>query len=99
MQYSKEEKLNWISSWKESGKKAWTYAKEKGLSPRTFMKWVKAETKQNPDFIEVNPKLISLQQSSDIIIEKGDVRIRLGLGHGTGLGELKAVIEVLAALP
>jgi len=44
MKFSEEEKAMWLEDWRRSGKKAWTYAKENGLIPQTFVGWTKAKT-------------------------------------------------------
>jgi len=80
MKISKEEKAMWLSDWKQSGKKAWAYAKENGLIPQTFCSWAKNEAKKASGFVElpvrVNPKP---EQPREIIVEKGDIRIRVPL--------------------
>ena len=91
MIYSKEEKAQWITNWRRSGKKAWTYAKENGLAPQTFVKWVKNETKQKQGFVEIRPP--SLGQVSEIIIEKGDIKIHIP--RGLNSNELRATMEGL----
>ena len=96
MKYSEEEKAMWVEDWKESGKSAWAYAKENGLNPQTFIKWTKVEQKPEVGtcFVEV-PALIMPQpiQASEILIEKGDVKIHIPLNMGRG--ELQAVMNVL----
>ena len=37
MQYSEEEKKMWLEDWQQSGKSAWSYAKENRLNPHTFV--------------------------------------------------------------
>ena len=91
MNYSKEEKAKWLKDWRRSGKKAWTYAKEKGLAPQTFVNWIKREAKSKQGFIEIHPQ--SFEQSSGIVVEKGDVKIRIPLGMNSG--ELRTVMEGL----
>ena len=43
MRFSKEEKEKMLEEWKQSGKSAWSFAKEKSLSQQTFAKWVRTE--------------------------------------------------------
>ena len=45
MNFSTEEKAMWLEDWRRSGKKAWSYAKENGLTPQTFVTWTKKEIK------------------------------------------------------
>jgi len=91
----------WLEDWRQSGKSAWAYAKENGLNQQTFKTWTKAETKQN--FVEVPSNaavparvLQSAAQMPEILIEKGDVKIRIPLAIGRC--ELRAVMEGLEPL-
>ena len=77
MKYSKEERRKHLENWKESGKNAWAYAKENGLKQQTFAKWVKAEKEEESGFVEIKTKI---PQLSEILIEKGDVKIHIPLG-------------------
>ena len=43
----------WLEDWRQSEKKAWTYAKENGFFQQTFLGWHKAKTGNNPCFVEV----------------------------------------------
>ena len=80
MKFSKDEKALWLEDWKQSGKKAWAYARENGLIPQTFCSWVRHETGEKSGFIEIpvyrKPKPEQLQE---IIVEKGDIRIHIPL--------------------
>jgi len=91
MNYSKEEKAKWLKNWRQSGKKAWTYAKENGLAPQTFLNWIKKEAKQKQGFIEIHPQ--SFKQAYEIVVEKGDMKIHIP--HGMNSGELRTVMEGL----
>ena len=80
MHYSKEEKAMWLEDWKQSGKSALAYAKENGLNPQTFVRWVKPKTENKACFVEVPVQVMSsLQGAQEILIEKGDVKIHLPL--------------------
>jgi len=46
MKFSEEEKTMWLEDWRQSGKSAWAYTNANGLSPQTFVKWVKQERKR-----------------------------------------------------
>jgi len=97
--YSKEEKAMWLEGWKQSGKKAWTYAKENGLIPQTFCSWVKrAEEKKSAGFVEVPRQLIPavVVPLQEMVIETGELRIRLPLTISTG--ELQTIFTVLGGL-
>ena len=95
MRYSEEEKTMWLEDWKQSGKSAWSYAKENGLNLQTFVKWTKSSQAENKDcFIEVPVHVIPPHQHNrEILIEKGDVKIHIPLYLESG--ELRAVMECL----
>ena len=94
MQFSTEERAMWVGDWRQSGKSAWAYAKANGLNPQTFVKWTKARKEAEPCFVEVAaPILVPQQQTSEILIEKGDVKIHIPLNLGRN--ELRAVMEGL----
>ena len=80
MQFSKEERAMWLVDWKQSGKKAWTYAKENGLIPQTFCSWVKREGQPSTGFVEIpKHKKPKPDLSQEILVEKGDVKIHIPL--------------------
>jgi len=94
MTYSKEEKAMWLEDWRQSGKSAWTYAKENGLIPQTFVTWAKKFAKEKSGFVEIKqqerkPRL----NAPGIVIEKGDLKIHLPFGISSN--DLSAVIESL----
>jgi len=93
MNYSTEEKAMWLDDWRQSGKKAWAYAKENGLIPQTFTGWVNREARKTTGFVEIHPKVKPQCDRSEILIEKGDVKIHIPLLLGSM--ELRAVIEGL----
>ena len=96
MSFSKEEKAMWLKDWKQSGKKACTYAKENGLIPQTFCGWVKQKEKPTTGFVEIpthkNPKLIQ-----EILVEKGDIKIHIPLSVWIKYPE--AIMEGLKVAP
>jgi len=93
--YSAEEKVMWIDDWRQSGKNVWTYARENGLVPQTFMNWInprKREAKQS--LVEVPKQVIqSSFNLQEILIEKGDMRIHIPIEPV--LNELHKVIARL----
>ena len=95
MSYSVEEKAMWVEDWQKSGKKAWIYAKENGLIPQTFVGWTKKEIKAKQDFVEVYPAGVSVFQTPQTIIEKGDIKIHLPAG--ASINDLRAIVEILKA--
>ena len=98
MSISKEERAMWLEDWKQSGKKAWTYAKENGLIPQTFCSWVKREGKPSTGFVEIPAhKKLKLGLSQEILVEKGDIKIHIPLSvwiehPGTIMEGLKAAL-------
>ena len=92
MQYSKEEKAMWLEDWKQSGKKAWTYAKESGLVPQTFVSWTKPRKKTSPTLVEIPTGIFSsVRPEKEILIEKGEVKIHIPLEPV--LGELHSIMK------
>jgi transposase-like protein len=89
-QYSREEKAKWLEGWNGSGKSMLAYARENGLSPQTFSKWVK-KSRGQPEFVEINEPARAPQ--GEILIEKGELKIHLPLNAGPP--ELRAVLEGL----
>jgi len=95
MKFSEEEKAMWLEDWRKSGKRAWAYAKENGLTPQTFVGWTKAKTGNKPCFVEVPlPAMAGTQCEPEILIEKGEVKIHIPLTIGSS--ELRTIIDVLA---
>ena len=94
MRFKNEEKKMWLEDWQASGKTAWTYAKENGLCPQTFVKWTQVKTENESRLIEVPVKTIQpLQFPQEILIEKGDVKIHIPLF--LGCSELRTVFTAL----
>ena len=83
----------WIEDWQKSGKKAWAYAKENGLIPQTFAAWTKGLKEKPAGFVEIKSKIKPQLQQSEILIEKGDLRIHLPAGMNCR--EIILVIESL----
>ena len=80
MQYSNEEKTMWLEDWRQSGKTAWTYAKENGINPQTFCGWVKREKRAASGFVEIPKQLTPKPEGrQEILIEKGDIKIHIPL--------------------
>ena len=94
MRLSKEERTMWLEDWQQSGKSAWSYAKENGLCPQTFVKWTKTKTDNKSGFVEVPATVISPSQYiEEILIEKGDVKIHIPASIGRG--ELHTIFAAL----
>ena len=97
MRYSKDEKAKLLEDWKASGKSICAYVKEKGLVRWTFTKWLKTDRKGKPSFVEVAvPTKLPSVYTSELLIEKGDVRIHIPLLLSGR--ELRSVIEVLGTI-
>jgi len=100
MKYSKEEKAMWLEDWKQSGKKAWTYAQENGLIPQTFCSWVKREKHNTPcpGFVEIPvPQKPNTEKPQEILVEKGDITIRIPLS--VWIEYPGAILKGLQAVP
>ena len=78
---SNEEKDLWLEDWRQSGKKAWTYAKENGLVPQTFVSWTKPRNeKKKPPFVEVPAQVFQpARLIQEVLIEKGDIKVHIPL--------------------
>jgi hypothetical protein len=97
MYFSKEERAMWLEDWQQSGKRPWTYAKENGLVPQTFLKWIKIKPTRKPNFVEIPTQIkLSPQHAPEILIEKGNVKIHIPLGLGSD--ELCTIIGSLECL-
>ena len=95
MKFSEEEKALWLEDWRKSGKKPWTYAKENGLIPQTFVRWTKAKTENKSCLVEVPVRVLSaVEHDKEILVEKGEVKIHIPLSIGGE--ELRTIINVLA---
>ena len=96
MHYSTEEKAKMLEEWERSGKKAWRYAQENGLIPQTFCRWAKKERGKGTGFVAVAARaVVPVLAAREIVIEKGDIRIRLPLD--VRHNELRTVVEALGA--
>ena len=94
MRFSNEEKTKWLESWRKSGKRAFTFAKENGLCPQTFSRWTKIKQESRSDFIEIPLELIPpMKDNHEILIEKGIMKIHIPLS--LGCSELRAIFGAL----
>ena len=94
MYFSEEEKAMWLEDWRQSGESAWTYAKENGLNPQTFVRWTKAAAAAKPCFVEIPvPILQAAAVTPEILIEKGDVKIHIPLCLNRN--DMRTVMEAL----
>jgi len=97
MHFSKEEIAKRLKEWKNSGKSAWAYSKENGICQQTFAKWVKKEKEKKGGFVEIKAKKKLLKQDSEeIVIEKGDIKIQIPVT--TGINELQAIVKALGTV-
>ena len=72
------EKQKLLAEWKESGKSAAMFCREKEIKPTTFYGWIKREKKEsNSGFVQIKKVLKPAIQSEDISIEKGSLKIKL----------------------
>ena len=93
MRFSKEEKAMWLEDWRQSGKKAWAYARENGLIPQTFVGWTKKRSKSKSSFVEIQTQTLPTLQVTMILVEKGELKVHIPVG--LGCKELRSVIEGL----
>ena len=98
MTYSTEERAKLLEGWRRSGKSISAYVEEKGLVRWTFTKWLKAERESKSRFVEVPAAVLkAIPHIPEILIEKGDVRIHIPLGTGSGALQA-AVMEWLGGM-
>ena len=97
MNFSKEEKAMWLEDWRQSGKKACTYAKENGLIPQTFCSWAKRERESATGFVEIPaPMRPKQEEPQEITLEKGDLKIRIPFALWTkGFREIMEGLRVI----
>jgi transposase-like protein len=97
MKYSAEEKAMWLEDSKQSGKSAWTYAKENGLNTQTFIKWTKPKVKAEQSLIEIPAKIFQpARRVQEILIEKEEVKIYIPLT--ICVDELSVIFKALGAV-
>ena len=94
--YNTEEKEKLIEAWKISGKSRWAFAKEQGLVPQTFLKWTRSK-KETLNFVEVKAKQNLIEKNSqEIILEHGEVQIRVPSGISQqGIETAAALLKLL----
>ena len=99
MNYSKEERNRVLEDWRQSGKSAFTYAKENGPNLKTLKNWIKAEREVKQNFVEIPSKsaykhlMKTTNSMPAILIEKGEIRIQIPITIGHA--DLRAIIEGL----
>jgi transposase-like protein len=97
MKISKEEKAQLLEDWQRSGKKAWTYAREKGLIPRTFVGWVQRARKKETGFVEVSAQAVAgLRSSQELLIEVGGMNIHVPVA--LRMEELQRVLKAIGGV-
>ena len=97
MNLSKEEKAMWLEDWKRSGKKAWTYARENGFVPQTFVNWTKPRSKNSQSIVEIPAKTLqSTRLVQEIRVEKGNVKIYIP--SAICMEELRTILMALGAV-
>ena len=98
MNFSKEERAMWLEDWRRSGKSARAYAQKNGINPNTFSGWIKSEAKRTSGFVEIpEHKKPKLELSKEILVEKGDIKIRIPLS--VWIEYPGAILEGLKAAP
>jgi transposase-like protein len=94
--YTKSERQQHIEEWKKSLLSKSGYAKSAGISPTTFYNWFSGANTENQSFIEINHQGKILDNTQEIIIEKGSITIRIPLSSGTR--ELQTIFEALGGV-
>ena len=74
---SKDEKQILLSQWKESGKSAAMFCREKEIKPTTFYGWIKRGKKRDSGFVEIKKIKKPILKPELIVIEKGSLKINL----------------------
>jgi hypothetical protein len=74
--YTNEERQNHVAAWKAGGLSRSAYARGQGIPTTSFCKWAKEGGPGGRGFVEL-PRTAFHQGNREIIIDKGDVRIRL----------------------
>jgi len=94
--YTKKERQEHLENWRKGGLSKNAYAKASGISPRTFTGWT-WQTKKEKDhgFVEIKAKKLS-GNSHGIVIEKGNITIRLPLS--ADMKEMQKVFVALAGI-
>ena len=98
MKFCKEERAMWLEDWSQSGKSAWTYAKENGINPHTFHGWVRRKEKKVSGFVEIpEHKMPEPELPQEILVEKGEIKIHIPLSAwveypGAVMAGLKAAL-------
>jgi hypothetical protein len=74
--YTNEERQNHVAAWKAGGLSRSAYARGQGIPTATFCTWAKEGRPKGRGFVEL-PRTVFRPGNGEIIIDKGDVRIRL----------------------
>ena len=74
--YTNEERRSHVAAWKAGGLSRSAYARGQGIPVTSFCKWAKEGRPKGRGFVEL-PQRAFRQGNGEIIIDKGDVRIRL----------------------
>jgi hypothetical protein len=74
--YTNEERKNHAAAWKAGGLSRSAYARGQGISVTSLCKWAQEGEPRNRGFVQL-PQTAFGQGNQEIIIDKGDVRIRL----------------------
>lgn len=100
-EYSKEEKLSYVESFKESGMSIAAYAREKGIPETTFRGWLRLDRAMTFGEIDIRPQFNEASNATfkpnqpirkTIVFAKDDIRIELKEGFDKEL--LKKIVEV-----
>jgi len=96
--YTKREQQEHLENWEEGGMSKNAYAIASGISPRTFIGWTwrtEKPTKKKQNFVEIK-KAMLVDPPRDMVIERGDITIRLPLT--VGMKEMQTVFMALGGI-
>ncbi len=91
--YSKEEKMEYVERYKESGETVARFAQENGIAETTFRDWIKYDKELKFGEIDISPNSINKTKPNVTVFSSKNIRIELKEGYDKEL--LKQLMEVL----
>ena len=87
-----------VRAWRASGETAQEYARRHGFAASTLHGWSsRLPHADAPGFLRLVPKTADSSRSSEIVVEVGAARVRVGVGFDHAL--LADVVRALAEAP
>ena len=90
--YTEKERQEHVEKWKKGALPKTVYAKSAGIFPTTFYNWTKGKKTKKQRLVEIPKNKLTLQPQS-LVIEKGNMTVRLPLSAG-----VKDLQNIFAAL-